>query len=77
MTRQLLEEIGFKEAARAEHHLGHRGGPEAQVAWSSVLASLEQFEKREGPKAEPAHLPEPALARHAAEEEDGPGAGPA
>ncbi|WP_224243380.1 ATP-dependent helicase [Hyalangium gracile] len=50
VTRQLLEEIGFKEAARSMA-LSATSADKKLKSVDQVLNSLEAFEKREGPKA--------------------------
>jgi DNA helicase-2/ATP-dependent DNA helicase PcrA len=50
VTRQLLEEIGFKEAARSMA-LSASSADKKLKSVDQVLNSLEAFEKREGPKA--------------------------
>ncbi|MFL5346438.1 MAG: ATP-dependent helicase [Hyalangium sp.] len=50
VTRQLLEEIGFKEAARSMA-LSATSADKKLKSVEQVLTSLENFEKREGPKA--------------------------
>jgi DNA helicase-2/ATP-dependent DNA helicase PcrA len=50
VTRNLLEEIGFKEAARSKA-LSISSADKKLKSVDQVLNSLEAFEKREGPKA--------------------------
>lgn len=50
VTRKLLEEIGFKEAARSMA-LSATSADKKLKSVEQVLTSLENFEKREGPKA--------------------------
>ncbi|CAM3696986.1 UvrD-helicase domain-containing protein [Corallococcus sp. ZKHCc1 1396] len=49
-TQKLLEEIGFREATRAKAVSGTAADKKLKSV-DHVLASLEKFEKREGPKA--------------------------
>ncbi|MHA7629083.1 ATP-dependent helicase [Corallococcus sp. M7] len=49
-THKLLEEIGFREATRAKAVSGTAADKKLKGV-DQVLASLEKFEKREGPKA--------------------------
>ncbi|MBN8468727.1 UvrD-helicase domain-containing protein [Corallococcus exiguus] len=49
-THKLLEEIGFREATRAKAVSGTAADKKLKGV-DGVLASLEKFEKREGPKA--------------------------
>ena len=71
-TRQLLEEIGFKEAARS-HAVSAASAERKLKSVEQVLASLEAYEKREGKKASLlTYLNRLSLDTRQEEEEEGP-----
>ncbi|WP_224373091.1 ATP-dependent helicase [Hyalangium versicolor] len=73
VTRQLLEEIGFKEAARSMA-LSATTADKKLKSVDQVLNSLEAFEKREGPKASLlTYLNRLSLDTRQEEDEEGPG----
>ncbi|NOK06233.1 MULTISPECIES: ATP-dependent helicase [Myxococcus] len=73
VTRKLLEEIGFREATRA-HATSATAADKKLKGVDGVLNSLENFEKREGPKASlPTYLNRLSLDTRQ-EEEEVPGA---